>query len=126
MIVGTVRDEIELIVPLEVFDSIGRRWPVEFVLDSVFTGYLALSPDLVRRFGLSPRGLQEGKLADGAAATFRLVTVNVMWDGTPQRIEAQILGEPLIGTRMLKGWELRARFETNGEVSIQQLGAKQQ
>ena len=78
----------------------------------------------MRQLGLIPRGMQEGRLADGTAASFRLVTVNVIWNGSPRTIEAQILGEPLIGTRMLKGCELRAKFEMNGEVAISELTPK--
>ena len=124
MIAGRVRDEIELIVPLELADAVGQRQRIEFVLDSGFTGFLSLSPALVRQLGLIPRGMQEGRLADGTAASFRLVTVNVIWNGSPRTIEAQILGEPLIGTRMLKGCELRAKFEMNGEVAISELTPK--
>ena len=126
MIAGTVRDEIELIVPLELFDAVGKRQKIEFVLDSGFTGFLSLSPALVRQLGLNSRGIQEGRLADGTVSYFRLVTVNVIWDGTPRTIEAQILGEPLIGTRMLKGCELRAKLELNGDVAISELPPKTQ
>ena len=120
MIVVRVRDEIELIVPLELFAANGQRHRIEFVVDSGFTGFLALSPALVRQLGLASRGIQEGMLADGTAASIRLVIVSVIWDGTPRQIEAQILGEPLIGTRMLRGCELRALFESEGQVTIEQ------
>ena len=121
MIFGRVRDEIELIVPLELFAANGQLQQIEFVVDSGFTGFLALSPALVRQLGLASRGSQKGLLADGTAASFRLVIVSVIWDGTPRQIEAQILGEPLMGTRMLKGCELRAVFESAGQVTIEQL-----
>ena len=126
MIAGTVRDEIELIVPLELVDAADQRQRIDFVLDSGFTGFLSLSSALVRQLGLSSRGIQKGLLADGTASIFRLVTVNVIWNGSPRTIEAQILGEPLIGTRMLKGYELRAKFELNGEVAISELPPKTQ
>ena len=126
MIAGTVRDEIELIVPLELVDAADQRQRIDFVLDSGFTGFLSLSSALVRQLGLSSRGIQKGLLADGTASIFRLVTVNVIWNGSLRTIEAQILGEPLIGTRMLKGCELRAKFELNGEVAISELPPKTQ
>ena len=124
MIAGIVRDEIEMIVPLELFDAQGTPNVIHFVLDSGFTGYLALSPSNVRDLGLAPKGLQSGFLADGTAVAMRLVEVHVNWHGTAQKVDAQILGEPLIGTRMLKGSELRAKFEPSGEVTINELVTK--
>ena len=124
MIAGGIRDGIEIIVPLELFDAGNQRQQIDFVLDSGFTGYLSLSLDIVRRLGFSPRGTQEGKLADGSVSFCQLVTVTVIWNGIPRRLEAQILGEPLIGTRLLKGFELRAEFVPNGEVTISELCPK--
>ena len=118
MISGSVRDEIELIVPLEVVDSKGERRQIDFVLDTGFTGFLALSFDDIRQLGLVPSGAQDGQLADGRSSSFLLARLDVIWNGKPERIAAQILGEPLIGTRMLKGCELNAKFVTNGLVTI--------
>lgn len=102
MITGTVRNQIEMIVPLEVFDADGPSRSIPFVLDSGFTGYLSLSPENVQQLQLIPKGLQPGFLADGSYVEMRVVEVHVNWHGAKKRIEAQILGEPLIGTRMLK------------------------
>ena len=124
MIAGLVRDEIELIVPLELFDAADQHSTVDFVLDTGSTGFLALSMELVRQLGLKPRGMQRGQMADGSESFCSVVNVKVTWNGVQQRIDAQILGEPLIGTRMLRDCELRAKFEMNGEVAISELPPK--
>ena len=124
MILGTVRDQIEIMIPLELFDADGQSKTIPFVLDSGFTGYLSLSAANVRELQLAPKGLQPGILADGTSVAMRLVEVSVMWHGVMQQVDAQVLGEPLIGTRMLKGSELRAKFEPNGDVTISELESK--
>lgn len=123
MIAGIVRDEIEVVVSLELLNALNQLQPVDFILDSGFTGYLSLSHEIVQQLGLNPRGTQEGQLADGSVSFCQLVNVTVIWNGIPQRLEAQILGEPLIGTRLLKGFELRAKFVRNGEVTINALSS---
>ena len=44
--------------------------------------------------------------------------VCVIWDDQPKFIRAQVLDEPLMGTRMLSGHDLQACWEVGGQFRL--------
>ena len=56
--------------------------------------------------------------ADGRAGIFQTVHVPVIWHGHSKTLRAQVMNEPLIGVRLLKGSELFANWMVGGEFRI--------
>ena len=118
MISGHIDDDLQAIVPLVVLHK-GKTETIEFLVDTGFTGFLALPPSLVRKLGLSVIDIQRGMTADGRVGYFETVDVCILWHDQPKVLRAQVLDEPLIGTRLLRShqstvrWEAGATFKLN-------------
>ena len=98
-----------------------ERKAVEFLIDTGFNGYLAVPISLVRELNLPLGVVQSGVTADGRAGYFDTVSLQLIWHGVPMPIRAQVLDEPLIGTRLLRGNSFAAQWVVNGPFSISPL-----
>ncbi len=66
------------------------------------------------------------KLADGSICIFHVYEGKVIWDGKVRKIlvdEAD--ADPLVGMRLMKGYELNIQVRYHGRVSIKRLSRKQ-
>ena len=70
MIVGAVNAYREALVPLKIFGSQGQEQEVEAIVDTGFTGTLALPTPLILRLDLSFRGRGRALMADGTESLF--------------------------------------------------------
>lgn len=119
MIAGHIDEDWQAVVPLIALhsDPGGAADTIDFLVDTGFTGYLSLSPAWVHQLGLSVIDIQRGMTADGHVGYFETVDVCILWHDQPRIIRAQVLDEPLIGTRLLRShqanlrWVAGARFE---------------
>lgn len=104
MITGWIDSDCQAIVPLTVKhrDPSEPDTKIEFLIDTGFTGFLSIPPDYVDRLGLRAIDIQRGITADGRAVYFETVDVTILWHDEPRVIRAQVLEEPLIGTRLLR------------------------
>jgi predicted aspartyl protease len=119
MITGTVNANYEMVIRLQVLGPTGQSQTVEAVLDSGFTGALTLSPSLIPGLGLAWHMKGSAVLANGVIERFELYRGTVVWDGTPLPILVQAIdAPPLLGVKLLIGYELRAQFEVGGSVEI--------
>lgn len=88
---GPVTAERELIVRLTVLgSSTGEPEPsveVEAVLDTGFTGHLALPPEVVTELGLPLLGSRRSVLADGSRIALDVHRAEVLWDGRRRLVE---------------------------------------
>ena len=110
MISGTVRNDIELVVPLELVDADGQPRSFQFVVDSGFTGYLSLSQSDVNELRLNPQGLQPGKLADGSSVACPMCCGIFAWIAAHAANEAETEG----GKRITPYWRT---LKTGGELN---------
>lgn len=117
MITGHIDENLEARVALQIVHKDGGE-DVEFLIDTGFNGYLAVSPSLVERLDLQLGAVQRGITADGRAGFFDTVEVKVIWHDQLRTLRAQVLDEPLIGTRLLDGNELTADWRMGGEFRI--------
>ena len=118
MIVGRISGEnLEARVPLELVNK-GKVIKVEFLVDTGFSGHLAVSESAVETLNLEYQELQRGILADGKKRLFDTVDLCVYWNEQPIILRAQVLGEPLIGTRMLNGHDIHADWKNGGEIRL--------
>ena len=117
MIVARVNDNFDAYVPLELLRN-GAIHPVRFVVDTGFNGYLSVTSHLVRLLNLQVIDVQDGILADGRRDVFETVDIVVNWLDGPRRIRAQVLGEPMLGTRMLNGCQIHGIWQPGSEITI--------
>lgn len=117
MITGRIDENLEarIVLPVVVGDT---TTDVELLLDTGFSGFLAVSALLVQQCDLPLRTVQRGLTADGRVTFFDTVDVRVIWNRKTRLIRAQVLDEALIGTRLLAGHSLQADWITGGEVRL--------
>jgi clan AA aspartic protease len=119
MIVGAWSASGEAAVSLAVKGP-AREREIQAVIDTGFDGYLSLPPHRIRALGLSEAGEEQVELADGRVRRIATYDATVRWDGTPRTITVdEAPTEPLLGTEMLWGYELRVRYTAGGGVEIE-------
>jgi clan AA aspartic protease len=109
-------------VRLKVNGLRGRRQEIEAVIDTGYTASLTLPPALIQSLGLRWQTVDRVKLADGSTSIFDIYEGKVMWDGKERQIlvdEAD--ADPLVGMRLLKGYELKIQVRYRGKVVIKRL-----
>ncbi len=117
MILGEIDANLEARVTLSLVHK-ERILDVLFLVDSGFNGFLAVPQSVVSQLSLPLATVQRGTTADGRVSFFDTVEVCVIWDGRPKIIRAQVLDEPLIGTRLLSGHDMQARWEVGGDFRL--------
>ncbi len=92
---------------------------IEAVVDTGYTYALTLPPALIALLGLRWQTVERAVLADGSICTFRVYEARVVWDGKVRSIlvdEADT--EPLVGMKLLQGFEVRMQVRARGKVTI--------
>ena len=117
MIVARVNDNFDAHVQLELLHN-GTTHSVRFVMDTGFNGYLSVTPQMVRSLNLEIIDVQDGVLADGRRDVFETVDIVVNGLDETRKIRAQVLGEPMLGTRMLNGCEIQCIWKSGSEITI--------
>jgi len=121
MIIGLVDTTLEPVVPLDVPDTAGQPYPVDAIVDTAFTMFLALPPILIASPGLRWGGYRNLVLGNGKSQQFEIYA-GVVWDGQPRAIEVtEVDHHPLIGTALLEGHQVRISVVPGGEVVIEAL-----
>jgi clan AA aspartic protease len=125
MITGVVK-YAEGGISLTVLGASGREQDVEAVVDTGYTATLTLPPSVIQALGLRWQTVDRVKLADGSTCIFHVYEGKVIWDGKVRRIlvdEAD--ADPLVGMRLMKGYELKMQVRYGGRVTIKRLPRKQ-
>jgi clan AA aspartic protease len=118
MIEGVV-SHLRPIVRLTLRDAIGQEWEIEAVMDTGFTGFLTLPPNVVARLSLPFTLPMPATLADGSQILLSVYKVIVLWDGAERDIDVLATGtEPLIGMSLLEGSDVAFRAEEGGRITI--------
>lgn len=109
----------EPVVPLGLSSGASVRL-VDAVVDTAFTGWLTLPPDIVADMDLRSAGVRYGALADGREVAFDSYYVTVMLDGDPRRVIAQVAPPPaLAGMELFDGYLICIEDSPGGTVTIQ-------
>lgn len=120
MIAGRVTSDRLAIVSLQLQAANRRRETVAAVIDTGFTGYLALPADRIARLGLPPLGLRRMTLADGSPGVFMVHEVAVHWHGALLRVQAlENDGGALLGMGLLRGSRLTMDVLDDGPVHVE-------
>jgi clan AA aspartic protease len=121
MITGVVKSD-EGRIRLTVKGFRGREQEVEAVIDTGYTASLTLPPAVVAALGLRWLSVDRFTLADGSECIFDTYEARVVWDGKVRSIlvdEAD--ADPLVGMRLLRGYELKMQVRSRGKVTIKRL-----
>ena len=120
MIVGEWTPSGEAIVRLPMRGPNGDGFDIPAVIDTGFDGWLSLPARQIRRLGLPRVGDVDVELADGRVQRAALHEASVLWDGSFRTINVEEAPtDPLLGTEMLWGYELRIRYVAGGRVEIE-------
>ena len=119
MIEGVVNAAYEPVITVAVSGPSGNTRDIEAVIDTGFTGFLTVTPALAAELRLDFRGTGLATLADGSEVTFPLYSVGILWDGQQRYTEADAADTtPLVGMRLLDGYDLNIEVESGGRVVI--------
>lgn len=118
---GVVRNN-EALLRVTVYGPRRRKQTIEAVIDTGFTGFLTLPPDVINGLGLLWQTTTHGVLADGSACSFESYEGVVMWDRRARQIDVcEFDATPLVGMAMLEGFELNVQVRPRGKVTIKRL-----
>ena len=122
MIHGRVNASQEIIISVQVRGQNEQTANIESALDTGFTGFLTLTPELVSALQLPFWETSEFTLADGSSIAFNVHVATIFWDG--QNRDVLVLaaeGGPLVGMSLLEGFRLAVDVVENGAVTIEAL-----
>ena len=119
---GRVKSEANQLHATFVFQAFGANGvpaTIEAVIDTGFSGEIALPQRLFDQLGLKSRGSKEIFVADGRSSNVVYSILEIEWQGEYRRVEV-ISTEtfPLIGMALLRGSRLCMDVEDAGEVEI--------
>ncbi len=119
MIIGTITENQEAIIELEV---VGSNWQekIEAVIDTGYDGYLTLPINLLNRLGLRHAGYRQVILGDGNMVVLEMYRAKVLWHGT--KLEVPVLrtdSGPLVGMALLNGNRVTLDVIKDGTVKIE-------
>jgi clan AA aspartic protease len=120
MIQGRVTSQRQALITVEVYGPRGPSEPADMIVDTGFTGFLALPSDLIARLGLPCLGLRTAFLADGREAVLNLFEAVMEWHGQLRRVLAlEVRRGALLGMALLHGSRLTMDAVENGPVRIE-------
>jgi clan AA aspartic protease len=120
MIRGSFQDDAPRATLTLIADN--ERTEVEFVVDTGFTGTLALPPFLLATVGATLDGVRLIQLADGTERRAPLCVVQIEWYGEARTLRATVIeDEPLIGIGLLREHHLHVEVTEGGEVLAEPL-----
>ena len=123
MIEGSVNSAREAIIPLRLYGANGQTFDISAVVDTGFSEFLTLPPQLVAELELPFAYFGQAILADDAEADFDVHHVTVLWDGQTRDIEVGAMGgTPLAGMLLLDRHTLTIDVEEGGRVLIEVKG----
>ncbi len=101
---GIVTTDREAILEVSVLDVGGQEQKYPSVVDTGFTGWLTLPPDVIAALGLTWRERGGAMLADGSHTFFDVYNATVIWDGQPVTIPVdEVDSDPLLGMSLMYG-----------------------
>ena len=119
MMTGVVTPFYQATIGLTVRGPAGDEQEIEAVIDTGFDGSLSLSPVYITALGLPWRRRGRALLADGTDSLFDIYEATVVWDGLPRRVAVDAADiDPLVGMRLLDGYELTIQAVVGGQVFI--------
>ena len=120
---GQINRELEPLVPIEIEAGDGSLQSLEVVLDTAFSGDLALPYSEIERLALPYLGLSMDTwtLATGAEAEMHTYAATIFWHGQRRKVVViETESESLLGTALLSGSKIYIDFHRGGKVVIEE------
>lgn len=122
MIRGEVTPNREAVINLRVRNIAGLEIEIQAVVDTGFTDYISLPPDMVDALNLPWLYEVPMFLAGDVRVPFDAHTGWLGWDGEWREVEVlKADGDPLIGMSLLLGYRLCLDVLDGGPVTIEKL-----
>ena len=104
---------------VSILDYHGAPVPVAAVIDTGFTGFMALPQQVINVLGLEPTRERMVRLADGRSRRIPAYRATIIWHGSPRTVSAIAMpGTPLIGMSLLWDSDIAMAVRENGRVLI--------
>ena len=121
MILGKINQRNEALIPLLIVGA-NKRIEIQVVIDTGFSGILTLPPILIAELNLVWKQQSRAMMADGSISQFDQFAATILWDGIPRQVLVESVDTaPLVGMRLLNGYELTMQVVPNGNVQLQRL-----
>lgn len=119
MMHGVVNQNCEATISIVVGNKL-----VDTVIDTGFSGFLTLPLDIITALDLTWKGRDIATLGDGTSCIFEVYIATVIWDGKYITIDInESETVPLVGMRLLRGYDLRIQAIEGGAVTIEALSS---
>jgi clan AA aspartic protease len=119
---GIVNARLEATIPLTIFGPSGQQLMVAAVIDTGYNGDLCLPLSMVTLLALPPLAPKPVKLGDDSWKTLPFYRAEIDWSGGRPPIRVLCVeGDPLVGTRLLRGHRMEADFVDGGPVLLRPL-----
>jgi clan AA aspartic protease len=100
----------------------GSTLPIEFVIDTGFSGHLCLPQEAVSLLRLPFIYDLPANLADNREVLVPVHEAVIIWNGEEREVSVIATGRrPLLGTAMLEEHELVVQFTEGGLITIEEL-----
>lgn len=120
---GSVTNTRKPIVRLTILDSAGNRRTVPVIIDTGFTGELALPPRYISRLGLTITENYQGRPVTGEFISIPTGDAVVIWQNRRRGATfLQVDSEPLLGMQFLWNHHIAIDAVANGAVTLTPLG----
>lgn len=119
MIEGTVVLGREGIIRLRLHGPNHTTNEVDAVVDSGFTSFLALRPEMIAALELSRKNVESFILGDGSLVDLPTYWVELDWDGAVRKVPVQSVKDtPLVGMEMMKDYHLSMEIWDGGRLRL--------
>lgn len=121
MIIGFVTPGLRALLRLHVIGQSGSE-EVEAVVDTGFSGFLCLPPEIISRLGLLLVQSESVVLADGSQVELQTFEASVLWNAKERDVIIyEAAGDALLGMALLQGHALHVEVSDGGAVTVQEL-----
>lgn len=125
MMSWNLTDDLEGWVSLTLRGPAGQT-EIEALVDTGFSGFLALSPGQIAELDLEWSRYESAELADGEVVVASLYEAESLWDGDWRTLEIAALGTtPLLGMQLLRNYRLLVDVVEGGQLTITPLNEVQ-
>ena len=117
-----MNEDLEVTIRPNLHSVSGEAQDVEAIVDTGFTGHLALPFELIERLALSWLSRGHAVLADGSLHVSDVYICTLTWNGQARTVEVdEAETDPLVGMRLLRDHNLSVDVVDNGKVRIEAL-----
>ncbi len=116
---GLVNARHEAVVRLRLRGPSGAESELSAIVDTAFSGWIALPPDTAADLGLPKRTTGNARMGDGSPRGFDVFAAEVWWSDRWTTVSAAAIGrEPLVGMRLLANHRVTIDVISGGVVTI--------